>query len=78
VDAAAGFGVPDAGAFLDRIHRRQGLDAQFRIDPSAREIVEDMDLMTGIGEMERGWPTDESVATHYRYFHEIFPSAPNR
>jgi hypothetical protein len=54
------------------------LDTQFRVDPSAREIVEDMDLMTGVGEMERGWPTDESVTTHYRYFHEMFPSAPIR
>ncbi|MNW13596.1 hypothetical protein D3C71_2115940 [compost metagenome] len=35
MDAPAGFGMPDAGAFLDRIHRRQRLNAKFRIDPAA-------------------------------------------
>ncbi|MNL51127.1 hypothetical protein D3C87_1742000 [compost metagenome] len=35
MDAAAGFGMPDAGAFLDRIHRGQGLNAKLRVDPAA-------------------------------------------
>jgi hypothetical protein len=52
VDAPAGFGVPDAGALLDRVHRRQRLHAEFGVDPASREIVEDVDVVAGVGEMQ--------------------------
>ena len=71
VDAAAGFGMPDAGALLDRIHRGQRLNAEFGVDPAAREIVEDMDVVAGIGEMQRRWPTNETVPAHNRNLHGI-------
>jgi hypothetical protein len=63
--------MPDAGALLDRIHRGQRLNAKFRVDPAAREIVEDMDVVPGIGEMQRRWPTNETVSAHNRNLHRI-------
>jgi len=73
MDAPAGFGMPDTRAFLDRIHRRQRLYAQFRIDPSAGEIVEDMNVVTGIGQMKGRGPTDETVAAENRNLHARSP-----
>ncbi len=69
MNAAAGLGMPDAGALLNGVHRRQRLDTELGVDPAAGEIVEDVDVMPGIGEMQRGWPTDETVSTHHRNLH---------
>src|SRR3546814_765026 len=73
VDATSGLGVPDAGALLDRIHRRQRLYAEFRVDPAARQVVEDVDLVAGVGEMERRGPADEAVAAENCYLHLSTP-----
>ncbi|MCY1235447.1 hypothetical protein D9M72_480630 [compost metagenome] len=69
MDAAASFGMPDAGALLDRIHRRQRLNTKFRVDPAAREIVEDMDVVAGVGEMKGRWPADETITAEDRNLH---------
>ncbi len=61
MDAAAGFGMPDAGAFLDRVHRRQRLDAEFGIDPAPRKVVENVDIMAGIREMQGCGPADKTI-----------------
>jgi hypothetical protein len=64
MDLAAGLGMPDPGAFLDRIHRRERLHAKLGVDPAPRQVVDDVDLMPGIGKMQRCRPADETVAAH--------------
>ena len=52
MNAPASFGVPDARALLDRVHRGQRLDPEFGVDPPPRKIVEDMDLMPRVRKMQ--------------------------
>ena len=54
-------------------HRRQRLDAKLRIDPAAREIVQNMDLVTLIRQMKRGRPTNETVTTENSNLHSNRP-----
>jgi hypothetical protein len=45
MDAPPRFRMPDAGAFLNGVHRRQRLHAEFGVDPAPREIVENVDVV---------------------------------
>jgi hypothetical protein len=70
VDAPAGLGMPDPGALLDGVHRGQRLDTELGIDPAAREVVEDMDLVAALGQVERCRPADKTVAAQDCYLHD--------
>ena len=73
-DAAAGLLVPDAGALLDRVHRRQRLHAELGVDPAAREVVDDVDLVALVGEVQGGGPAAEAVPAENRDLHGRTPS----
>ena len=70
MDLPAGFLFPDPAALLNRIHWGQRLHAQFGVDPAAREVVDDMNLVPQIGQMKRSRPADKAVATKNRNTHE--------
>ena len=69
MDAPSGFLMPDAGALLNGIHRGQRLDTQFRINPAAGQIVDDVDVVTLLRQMKRRGPTDKAVTTKNCDFH---------
>ena len=61
MDPPAGLRMPYAGALLDRVHRRQRLHAELGIDPAARQVVEDVDVVAGIRQMQARRPAHETV-----------------
>jgi hypothetical protein len=75
-DAPARLLAPDAGALLDRVHGRERLYAKLRVDPTPRQVIEDVDLVARVGQVERGRPADEAVAPQNRDLHGCVPPRP--
>jgi hypothetical protein len=57
----AGHLLPDAAALLDRVHGGERLHAQLRVDPAARQVVHDVDLVAAFDRCRQvGQPTKPS------------------
>ena len=61
--------LPDAAALLDRVHGGERLHAELGVDPAAREVVDDVDLVARVREVQAGGPADEAVAAQDRDLH---------
>jgi len=78
MDAASCLYMPDADAFVNGFHRRQRLHTEPGVDGTAREIIEDVDLMTRNRQVKRCRPANETVATQDCNLHDGFSAGSRR
>jgi hypothetical protein len=70
--SAADF-TPSCQARLQGLNRRQRHDAQFVINATPRQIVEDKNVVPPLGQMQRRWPTRETIAAQDHNLHRCRP-----
>ena len=56
---------------VDWFDRSQAADAEFKVDPPARQVVQDGDVMTDGRKMQGRWPTTKSVSAKHKYFFAV-------